>query len=150
MLLSRMLTLSVACLASRWLGVLGRGPLSLWGGVRGDVLWGAVSLSCYFPDFSRPPTHASMMAGIEDAFSALVDARYDSLLGADARIPAALDEAERLARLPAARWAAVADDVAHNARRSYCASGLRRELALHARALLTLAARIAGVEGRKP
>ena len=83
-------------------------------------------------------------------FSALVDARYDSLLGADARIPAALDEAERLARLPAARWAAVADDVAHNARHSYCASGLRRELALHARALLTLAARTAGVEGRKP
>jgi len=165
MLLSWVVTVSVACLASRWLVALGRGPLPLWGAfvvssflfslaqyanflwgiqcvvfipslclvlalevarcvasyravfastivlcvlatfsyANGMLLWlvaapffvlvaawrkgefesargwagvyvlcGAVSLLCYFSDYSRPPTHASMMAGLEDPLSALV------------------------------------------------------------------------------
>ena len=41
-----------------------------WGGVY--ALCGVVALACYFFDYRRPPTHASMMAGLEAPLAALV------------------------------------------------------------------------------
>jgi hypothetical protein len=76
--------------------------------------------------------------GFNVTLGTLVDASYDRVLKREARVAAALDEADRLSRLPAAHWLPAAETLVANQRHLYC-GGFARELADHARAALELA-----------
>jgi len=76
--------------------------------------------------------------GFNVTLGRLVDASYDRVLLREARVAAALDEADRLSRLPAAHWLPAVDTLVANQRHLYC-GGFARVLAAHARAALELA-----------
>ena len=76
------------------------------------------------------------------SFSAVVNERYDSVGESGARVRAALDEAERLVRLPERAWMPLVDTLVHNQRHLLC-GGLRRDLVVHALRTVSLAQEIA-------